>query len=73
MQLAHWIADRVRNDRRRKVVLLQFPSPLGESIFTEADTQAQLRLAVQDAVYCHFDEGKSPHVIGLHFVRALEK
>ena len=35
-------------------------SALGESIFTEADTEAQLRLAVQDAVHCHFDEGKSP-------------
>ena len=42
---------------------------LGESIFTEADTEAELRLAVQDAVHCHFDEGKSPKVIRLHFVR----
>jgi hypothetical protein len=42
---------------------------LGESIFTEADTEADLRLAVQDAVHCHFDEGKSPKVIRLHFVR----
>jgi len=42
---------------------------LGESIFTEADTEAALRIAVQDAVHCHFDEGKSPKVIRLHFVR----
>jgi hypothetical protein len=42
---------------------------LGESIFTEADTEAELRVAVQDAVRCHFDEGKSPKVIRLHFVR----
>ena len=42
---------------------------LGESIFTEADTEAELRVAVQDAVHCHFDEGKSPKVIRLHFVR----
>ena len=42
---------------------------LGESIFTEADTEAQLRIAVQDAVHCHFDEGTSPKVIRLHFVR----
>lgn len=42
---------------------------LGEAIFTEADTEAQLRVAVQDAVHCHFDEGKSPKVIRLHFVR----
>jgi hypothetical protein len=42
---------------------------LGESIFTEADTKAELRIAVQDAVHCHFDEGTSPKVIRLHFVR----
>ena len=42
---------------------------LGESIFIEADIEAELRVAVQDAVHCHFDEGKSPKVIWLHFVR----
>ncbi len=42
---------------------------LGASIFTEADTEAELKLAVQDAVHCHFDENRSPKVIRLHFVR----
>ena len=42
---------------------------LGESIFTEADTEAQLRVAVRDAVRCHFHEGPVPKVIRLHFVR----
>lgn len=42
---------------------------LGESIFTEADTLDELRAAVQDAVHCHFDEGTSPRIIRLHFVR----
>jgi hypothetical protein len=42
---------------------------LGESIFTEADSLEVLRAAVQDAVQCHFDEGQSPKVIRLHFVR----
>ena len=42
---------------------------LGESILTEADTEAALKIAVQDAVHCHFDEGNSPKVIRLHFVR----
>lgn len=42
---------------------------LGESIFTEADTEAELRTNIQDAVHCHFDEGQSPKVIRLHFVR----
>lgn len=42
---------------------------LGESIFTEADTLLQLHDAVRDAVHCHFEEGKAPKLIRLHFVR----
>ena len=42
---------------------------LGVSIFTEADTEAELRVAVQDAVHCHFDEGTLPKVIRPHCVR----
>lgn len=42
---------------------------LGESIFTEADDLEGLREMVRDAVRCHFDEGRGPRVIRLHFVR----
>ena len=42
---------------------------LGESIFTEAESLEELRQQVRDAVGCHFDEGKGPKVIRLHFVR----
>jgi len=42
---------------------------LGEAIFTEADNLPALRENVRDAVRCHFDEGKAPHVVRLHFVR----
>ena len=42
---------------------------LGESIFTEADDMGGLREMVRDAVRCHFDEGKGPRLIRLHFVR----
>jgi hypothetical protein len=42
---------------------------LGESIFTEADSLAQLHVAVRDAVRCHFDEDKLPKLIRLHHVR----
>ena len=42
---------------------------LGESIFTEADNLADLHAQVRDAVRCHFDEGKQPKVVRLHFVR----
>lgn len=42
---------------------------LGESIFTEADSLPRLHDAVRDAVHCHFEEGKTPKLIRLHFVR----
>lgn len=41
---------------------------LGESIFTEADNLDQLHEMIRDAVKCHFDEGKGPRIIRLHFV-----
>jgi len=41
---------------------------LGESIFTEADSLEELHASVRDAVRCHFDEGKAPKMIRLHFV-----
>jgi hypothetical protein len=42
---------------------------LGASIFTEADDLDGLYDQVRDAVRCHFEEGQSPKVIRLHFVR----
>ena len=42
---------------------------LGHSIFTEAESVDALRNQIRDAVKCHFDEGQSPKVIRLHFVR----
>jgi hypothetical protein len=42
---------------------------LGHSIFTEADSMEELRNQIRDAVKCHFEEGQSPKVIRLHFVR----
>lgn len=42
---------------------------LGPSIFTEAESLAELRENVRDAVRCHFDEDSGPKVIRLHFVR----
>ncbi len=36
---------------------------LGESIFTEADSRAELREAVRGAVRAHFDEGSAPGLI----------
>jgi len=42
---------------------------LGESIFTEANTLEELRVAVLDAVRCHYDPGSGPALIRLHIVR----
>jgi hypothetical protein len=42
---------------------------LGASIFTEADSIADLHDQVRDAVRCHFDEAERPGVVRLHFVR----
>ncbi len=43
---------------------------LGMSIFTEADTENELKSNVREALRCHFDdESEIPRVIRLHFVR----
>lgn len=42
---------------------------VGADIFTEADDLPALREQVRDAVRCHFEEGKAPSLIHLHFTR----
>ena len=42
---------------------------LGAAVFTEADTIDDLRLAIRDAVRCHFEAGQEPRVLRLHVVR----
>lgn len=42
---------------------------VGESIVTEADDLPQLHARAREAVRCHFDEGKAPKLIRLHYVR----
>ena len=42
---------------------------VGEAIFTQAETLDELRDRIRDAVRCHFDEGKAPKLIRMHFVR----
>lgn len=42
---------------------------LGVSIYTEADDIEDLHQQVRDAVHCHFEEGKAPRIIRLHFTR----
>ncbi|MBM3294419.1 MAG: 2-oxoisovalerate dehydrogenase [Candidatus Aminicenantes bacterium] len=42
---------------------------LGHSIFTEADSYAELKSAILDAVRCHFNDLEAPRIIRLHQVR----
>ena len=42
---------------------------LSAPIFTDADNLEELRSAVRDATECHFEKGKRPKLIRLHFVR----
>lgn len=42
---------------------------VGEAIFTEAETWTELQEQARDAVLCHFEEGRAPRLIRLHYVR----
>ncbi len=43
---------------------------LGESIFTEGDTEEELKKNVLDALRCHYEqESDIPRIIRLHYVR----
>jgi predicted RNase H-like HicB family nuclease len=41
---------------------------LGQAIFTEAETIAELKVNVRDAIQCHFDEN-IPQIIRFHYVK----
>ncbi len=43
---------------------------LGVSIITEADNMEELRVAVKEAVHCHYDDTDTrPRMIRLHLVK----
>lgn len=43
---------------------------IGQSIFTEADSEDELKANIRDALRCHFDDvAEIPPLIRLHFVR----
>ena len=42
---------------------------LNHSIFTEADTEEELKINIKDAISCHFDKNEMPKIIHLHFVK----
>jgi hypothetical protein len=39
------------------------------SIYTESDTWDELKMAVRDAILCHFETEERPHTVRLHFLR----
>jgi hypothetical protein len=41
----------------------------GHSIFTQCDHYHELAETLRDSVKCHFDEGKEPSLIRMHFVK----
>lgn len=42
---------------------------LGEPIFTQGENLEELHKNVREAVTCHFEEGKGPAMLRLHFVK----
>ncbi|MBN1370118.1 MAG: hypothetical protein JW954_07790 [Dehalococcoidaceae bacterium] len=42
---------------------------LGHDIFTEAESEQELKKILQDAVKCHFDKDEMPRLIRMHMVR----
>ena len=42
---------------------------LGHSIFTEADSIEELKVAIKDALKCHFEDNSFPKIIRLHYVK----
>jgi len=43
---------------------------VGENIFTQGDTMAELKGMIRDAVECHYDNPEDrPRLVRLHFVK----
>jgi hypothetical protein len=64
-------------DMEKEIIFLVEEAPeggytaraLGYSIFTEADSFADLKKMVQDGIQCHFDAEEMPKLIRLHIVK----
>lgn len=41
---------------------------LGYSIYTEADSWADLKTVIQDAIACHFEHPERPAMVRMHHV-----
>lgn len=72
----NWTKKKPKQEQPSEIIFLVGEAPeggyvaraLSDSIYTEADTLHRLHAQVRDAVRCHFDAGKAPKMIRLHFV-----
>lgn len=78
MEAEKEISDQLKSDKNMNELIFSVEEAaeggftaraLGASIFTEADTLADLQNQIRDAVHCHFDEVNRPKLVRLHFVR----
>jgi hypothetical protein len=67
----------VRNNRKMEEIIFlveeseeggYIAKGMGVSIFTEADTMDELKVAVKEAIHCHFEDDK-PKLVRLHMVK----
>lgn len=42
---------------------------LGHSIFTESDSEDDLKANIKEAVNCHFEDEDAPKIIRLHYIK----
>ncbi|HLD41366.1 MAG TPA: 2-oxoisovalerate dehydrogenase [Candidatus Omnitrophota bacterium] len=42
---------------------------LGFSVYTEAESLEELKAKIKEAIECHFEENKTPHIVRLHMVK----
>lgn len=42
---------------------------LGHSIFTEAESEDELKANIKEAVNCHFEEENVPKILRLHYIK----
>jgi len=63
------IVFNVERDEESSILVASWDEPDGKGgITTQGKDLSELQAMVREAVLCHFDEGKAPERIRLHFV-----
>ena len=58
----------VERDEESQMLVASWDDPKGGGITTQGKDLSQLQVSVREAVACHFDKGKAPSRIRLHFI-----